>query len=708
MRACRLAPLLLLLLLAIPLPAAERPDVLIADFEGDTYGDWKAEGEAFGKGPARGTLPDQMPVSGYRGKGLVNSFRGGDASIGTLTSPPLKIERKYIRFLVGGGKHPGKTCINLLHDGKVVRTATGPNDRPGGSEALDWHQWDVADLEGKTVTIQIVDRATGGWGHINVDHILQTDRKLPGEVADARRTFAVSKRYLNLPVKDGAKKRRMSLLVDGRTAREFEIELADAEPDFWVFLDLAPFKGKQAVLQVDRLPEDSRGLAAVEQADAIKGADDLYREALRPRIHFTSRRGWLNDPNGLVFDRGEYHLFYQHNPYGRNWGNMHWGHAVSADLVRWKELPIALYPRVFGDWCFSGSAVIDADNTAGFGAGALVAAFTSTGRGECVVASTDGGRTFAECDGNPVVKHQGRDPKVIWHAPTKRWVMAVYDEQGKSRGIAFYTSADLKKWERRSRIDGWYECPELFELPVDGDPKDTRWAVYAADGEYAIGTFDGKEFRAEPGKHRGNFGNCLYAAQTFNNVPASDGRRIQIGWLRVELPKMPFNQMMSFPVELTLRRTDDGIRLFAHPVREVEKLHGKKHEWAKRPIAPAPEATRLEGPQGWALRIRAEIDLGDARKVGLIVHGRPVTFDRAKQMLTCANATAPLKLSAGRLRLEILADRASLEIFVDGGRVYMPVGGVPEESKRGVALFAEGGKATVTRLEVVELKSAWE
>jgi hypothetical protein len=155
--------------------AAERADLLIADFEGKDYGDWKTTGEAFGPGPAPGTLPGQMPVSGYKGKGLVNSFYGGDRSTGTLISPPLTIDRKYINFLIGGGKHPGETCINLLLDGKVVRTATGPNDQPGGSEHLDWHTWDVSDLAGKMVVIQIVDQHTGGWGHINIDHIVQSD-----------------------------------------------------------------------------------------------------------------------------------------------------------------------------------------------------------------------------------------------------------------------------------------------------------------------------------------------------------------------------------------------------------------------------------------------------------------------------------------------------------------------------------------------------
>src|SRR4051812_45656518 len=163
-----------LALLAVALLAADRPDVLVEDFEGETYGKWKAEGEAFGKGPARGTLPGQMPVSGYLGKGLVNSFLRGDGARGTLTSPPVTVSRRYVNFLIGGGGHAGKTCMNLLLDGKVVRTATGPNTEPGGSERLDWHTWDVQDLLGKSVVFQIVDDPTGGWGDRNADHIRQS------------------------------------------------------------------------------------------------------------------------------------------------------------------------------------------------------------------------------------------------------------------------------------------------------------------------------------------------------------------------------------------------------------------------------------------------------------------------------------------------------------------------------------------------------
>ena len=173
---------LLASLLVLPF-AADQPDVLLADFEGETWGDWKTTGDAFGPGPAKGTLPNQMPVTGFLGKGLVNSFHGGDKSVGTLTSPPFKVERKYLNFLIGGGKYPGETCMNLLVDGKVVRTATGPNDKPGGSEQLDWANWNVEEFVGKMATIEIVDKRTGGWGHICVDHLVQSDRQRQSEAA---------------------------------------------------------------------------------------------------------------------------------------------------------------------------------------------------------------------------------------------------------------------------------------------------------------------------------------------------------------------------------------------------------------------------------------------------------------------------------------------------------------------------------------------
>jgi len=699
----------LLLALGFAAGAVASEDIVIADFESDNYGEWEVTGTAFGPGPARGTLPRQMPVGGYVGERLVNSFYGGDSSVGTLTSPPFKIERKYITFYVGGGDFAGRTCVNLIVDKRIVRTQAGQNSRPGGSETLVWHVWDVSEMIGKFARIQIVDQLKGPWGHITADHFVMSDQKTGGPQS---KELTVEKRYLNLPVKNGAAKRRMRMVVDDKVVREFEIELAERSPDFWVFLDLTPFAGKKATIEVEGLGPGSHGLDMVQQADEILGSENLYHETLRPQFHFTSRRGWNNDSNGLVFHKGLWHLYYQHNPYGVQWGNMHWGHAVSEDLVHWRELPIAIYPQRFDDWVFSGSAVVDVNDTGGFGRGgepAIVAAYTSTGRGECIAYSNDDGRTFADFEGNPVVRHAGRDPKVIWYGPGRHWVMAVYDEADGKRAIAFYTSRDLKAWEFASKIEGFFECPEIFELPIEGTADQRRWVLYAGDGDYLTGAFDGRVFTPDGGpgaaKQRFSYGNCFYASQTYNNVPAEDGRRVQIAWGRVETPGMPFNQMMLFPVELTLRPAGQGVRMFARPVREIERLWGEGRSWRQVEVSPGGEP--VGAVEGELLHVRATLRPAGATKCGFVVRGTEVSYDPAGQKLTCLDKSAPLSPTDGTIRFELLVDRTSIEIFANDGEVYMPMGIIPPANNRSIQVLAEGGPVKVESLELHHLRSAW-
>ena len=694
----------------VPALAAE-PDLVIADFEGDSYGEWVVTGEAFGPGPARGTLPNQMAVEGFEGKGLVNSFFKGDGSTGTLTSPAFTIEQKFINFLIGGGMHEGKTCLHLLVEDKIVRTATGSNDKPGGTERLDWHAWDVSDLAGKRAKLQIVDAATGGWGHINVDQILQSGKKRGTQLA--RRELLVETNYLHLPVKNGAAKRRVKFVIDGQAVREFEIELAEkplaekGSSDFTVFSDVRAFRGKMLTIET-HLPSESQALAAITPSNELPPTANS--ESQRPRFHFTSKRGWLNDPNGLLYANGEWHLYYQHNPFGWNWGNMHWGHAVSKDLLHWAELPTAIYPKQWGDWAFSGSGVVDARNTSGFKTGSddvLVAAYTSTGRGECIVFSNDRGRTWTEFDGNPVVKHSGRDPKLIWHEPTSRWVMAVYDEPPKGeRNIAFHSSPNLREWTFTSRIEGFYECPDLFPVAVDGDKAQQKWVLYGADGKYLIGDFDGKSFTKQGDKRQVWFGN-FYAAQTFDNAP--EGRRVQIGWGNgVTFPGQPFNQQMTIPVELTLRTTAHGVRMFAWPVKEVET------QSRKQAFATLLSVDHLTLPNGREtsftdplphnlLDVTVEIEPKQAEKVTLTLCGAPIVFDAKAGTLTCRQVSAPITLSEGRLKLRVISDNGSLELFVNGGEAALSVANKPSTTDRVLKALATGGDATLWRPDVANL-----
>ncbi|HXI69257.1 MAG TPA: glycoside hydrolase family 32 protein, partial [Verrucomicrobiae bacterium] len=642
---------------------AQSPDIVFEEFEGTNCGAWKTAGTAFGNGPAQGTFPDQMPVDGFQGHGLVNSYLGGDAATGKLTSPAFKLQRKYLQFLIGGGGWEGKTCINLLVDGEVARTATGPNTDPGGSERLQPAQWDVSEFLGKNAILEIVDDATGGWGHISVDQIVQSDKRIDAPVMhfNIARDIFIAKPYLNFSVKNGAAKRRVTVSVDGKQERAFDIELADGKPDWWAFLDATPFHGKAVTISVDKLAEDSTGLSSIDQSDEIKGSQDLYHERLRPQFHFTSRRGWLNDPNGLVYFDGEYHLFYQHNPYGWNWGNMSWGHAVSKDLVHWKELPVALYPDEHGTM-FSGSAVVDWNNTAGFQTGkepALVAMLTAAGSPftQEITYSNDRGRTWTKYEKNPVLRHiaaENRDPKVVWFAPGKKWVMSLYLDHN---DFAIFESHDLKHWNKLQdfTLPGDSECPNFFEMPLDGDTHNTRWVFFGANGVYVIGKFDGQKFTPETQPQRLQNGNCWYASQVYSDIPANDGRCILVPWGRLPdgeiFRGMTFNQMMGLPVELTLQSTSSGASLLVTPVHELKSLRQTAQTIEAQTFKPGDNP--LAKIHGDLLELEAEIAVGDAKEISFDLRGVPVVYNVTAQKLSCQGNQAALAAKAGKISLRI-------------------------------------------------------
>jgi fructan beta-fructosidase len=703
---------------------AAQPDIVVADFEGETYGDWMATGEAFGSGPAHGALPGQMAVTGFEGKGLVNSFHGGDRSTGTLTSPEFRIERHYLKFLIGGGGWEGKTCMNLVIGGQVVRTATGPNTQPGGSEKLELSGWDVAEFSGKTARLVIVDDAKGGWGHINIDQIAQTDTAPPVAtklIADASREVMAAKRWLQFPVKTGANKRVVNVSVDGKLERRFDIELADGEPDWWAPLDVSEWGGKKVTVVVNHLPEGSKALDSLRQADEFIGAENLYHEPLRPQLQFSPKRGWTNDPNGLVYYKGEYHLFFQHNPYGAVWGNMHWGHATSRDLIHWQEHGEALYPDDMGPM-FSGSAVVDWKNTSGSGKDGeppMVLIYTAAGKPtvQCLAFSTDG-RRFTKFADNPVLKQitpGNRDPKVMWHEPTKQWVLTLYvglpgeaGPDGKPKPIHtvhFFTSPNLKDWTLRSVSQGLFECPDFFELPVDGDAAKKKWVLTAASSEYFVGAFDGEKFTPETPKLPGQRGRGFYAAQTFSDTP--DHRRIQIGWGQDPAPGMPFNQLQAFPCELTLRSAPEGPRLAWQPIKELESLRTNSHrvgQFELKEQAPNP----LADVHGELLEVRADFTPTAQSELLLKVRGVPIRYDATKQEIAVGPLRAPAPLIAGHQRLIILTDRTNFTVWASDGLTFVPFPVIAKPAELSVEASVTGGSVTFQNLEAHELKSIWE
>ena len=679
-----------------------RGDVLLEDFEGPDYGKWTVAGSAFGDGPARGTLPNQMPVSGFRGKGLVNSYVGGDASTGCLTSPSFTISRRYLCFLIGGGKNAEKLCLNLVVDGKIVRSATGPNDRPGGSEALRPASWDVSELQGRWATLEIVDRATGGWGHINVDHLVLSDRPPPPMLMHVERTLKIEKRFLCLPIQNGAPMRAIKIHLPGLEPIRNEIELAEGEPDWWTAFDVSAWKGMEIRLEADDLQSSVDLLARVRQSDQPIGKEPAYREARRGQFHFSPRRGWNNDPVGLVYFRGEYHLFFQHNPFGWPWGNMHWGHAVSKDLVHWTELPEALYPDASGTM-FSGSAVV-VD-------GKLALFYTSAGEKFTQgLAWSEDGRTFAKFPQNPVVPqitHGNRDPKVFWHDATKSWVMSLYVEEAGEQRIHFLTSEDLTHWTFASEISGFYECPDLFPVALDGDPAQTKWILAAASSEYMVGSFDGRTFKPETPKLAGHRGAGFYAAQTFSDIPKEDGRRIQIGWFQTPTPGMPFNQSMTVPLELRLRSTKEGPRLTWAPVRELAELRLGSQAIPRQTLTPT-SPDPLAKLRGELIELRLEGTPSADAVIELNLRGLAVAYSASSQELTVNGHRAAAPLVDGKLALTILVDRQGSEVFASEGLAYVPMPFLPDPKNRRMSLEVNSGGFKVDLLEIHELKSAWK
>ena len=733
----------LLFLATLPAPglrAAE--DLLIADFEGTNYGDWTASGEAFGPGPARGTLPGQMQVDGFQGPGLVNSFFKGDATTGTLTSPPFKIQRKFISFLIGGGDHKDETCLNLLIAGGIVRTETGQN-----SERLEPCCWDVSEFSGKEATLQIVDQRQGGWGHICVDQIVQTDQERLAMLAMRYVCPSVNKRFLHVPVSFAARSVWVNLSVDGVLQRELSIALARSKPDFYVSLDLGPWQGKPLTLMAEKVYSDSQWSKLIKLSDDLWNDDTVYTEKYRPQFHFTVRHGGIGDPNGLFCFGGEYHFFGQHRAFqGENSGGLEstvWAHAIGSDPFHWVEHPIAVWPDQLGV-PFSGSGVVDWKNTAGWVKHpvldqdgrlknpAIVIFYTSEptrtrhagNTSQSMAYSLDSGRTWTTYPGNPVVPpivRENRDPKVFWYEDRKnqgnpysgRWIMALYLS---GPDYALFASKDLIHWERTGGISnlGCVECPDMFELPVDGNKKNTRWVFWGGSGNHVIGTFDGRTFTKESGPFSTHAGN-EYAAQTFSDIPESDGRRIQLADLYGDaFPGMPFRNQMSIPRVLTLRTTPGGIRLFLEPAREIERLRTGETLQIHGLLAGADAPLKADQSLGELLDAEAQFEIKTnvrsregANVFGLKLNGQTILCDLDRKQMKVRDLVAPLNLVTDKLKLRVILDRTSLEVFVNDGAFRFTKPFVPEDGlKPDLQVFGKQGLAEV-HLKAYQLQSVW-
>lgn len=491
-------------------------------------------------------------------------------------------------------------------------------------------------------------------------------------------------------------------------------------------------------------------------------------DAFRPALHYAARSTWLNDPNGLIFHEGVYHLYYQNNPEGNVWGNMSWGHATSPDLVTWAEHPVAIACDELED-IFSGSIVFDRHNTSGFGSESeapLVAVYTSAYKpasehhgvqAQSLAYSLDGGYTWTKHADNPVLNRGSadfRDPKIFRYDGDAGsfWVMVAVEAQDFE--VVFYKSEDLKSWELMSSFGpanatgGVWECPDLFQLPVDGDPENLKWVLTVnlnpggpnggSAGQYFVGDFDGTTFTSASTVTKGlqdpdrldeyqwlDWGRDYYAAVSFSDVP--DGRRLMIAWMNNwqyanNIPTAPWRSPMSLVRDVSLQRVDGSLRLVQQVAQEFVSLPAGNPPFTAG-AGEIPEGTHLlDGAAGSVQRIEATLTPGTAEEFGLVVRGngpqgtrigiRPaegrIVVDRRESGQTdfhesfASIDTAPIEPAGNSYDLTIYVDQCSVEVFAQGGQVTLTELIFPASTSTDVSLYAVGGTATINGLNITQ------
>ena len=557
-----------------------------------------------------------------------------------------------------------------------------------------------------------------------------------------------NQRYLLLPVEEVIPDVRVSMIVNNKEVNVADVRLAVNRVDYFVPLDLSDYAGKNILLKFKLGSNDPiRGKLSAVCCKEMKLSDTFdtgNREKFRPTYHFSPLYGWMNDPNGMVYKDGEYHLFYQHNPYGSKWGNMHWGHAISKDLINWEHRPDAITPDALGT-IFSGSAVVDTDNTAGFGAGAIVAIYTqnSDRQVQSIAYSTDNGRSFTKYENNPVLTSDARDfrdPKVFWHKETQRWIMLLAVGQE----IQIFSSSNLKDWafessfgEGQGAHGGVWECPDLFELPVDGT-NEKKWVLLCnlnpggpfggSATQYFVGTFNGKEFVNEsPSQTKWmDWGKDHYAAVTWSDAP--DNRRIAIAWMSNwqyanDVPTSQYRSPNSVPRDLSLFTVDGETYLQSAPSPELLKLRdiSKKRSFKvngtrtiKDMIAGNEGAYEIEltieNQYADVIGFRLYNDKGEEVDMQYDMKEKKFSMDRRKSGDVGFNENFPMltwtAIESGKdeLKLRLFVDKSSVEAFVDGGRFVMTNQVFPSEPYTHIDFYSKGGAYKVDSFVIYKLK----
>ena len=517
-------------------------------------------------------------------------------------------------------------------------------------------------------------------------------------------------RYLLLPIQEREEIANISIIVNGKQVKSLNAKLAVDKVDYYVPLDLSSNLLLDITFHGDRRTTGAiKGYVCWKEMQQSNTFDTTNREQFRPVYHHTPLYGWMNDPNGMVYQDGVWHLFYQYNPFGSQWENMNWGHSTSRDLIHWEAQPIALEPDALGS-IFSGSCVIDKDNTAGFGAGAMIAMYTSAGQNQSqsIAYSTDGGKTFTTYAGNPVITQDApdfRDPKVFWFEQTKRWIVVLAVGQE----VQFYSSPNLKDWTYESSFgreygnhDGVWECPDLLPLTLNAklsNNSSKKWALLlninpggpfgGSATQYFVGQFDGHKFTCEdaPSETKWmDYGKDHYATVTFSNAP--DNRTVAIAWMSNwqyanQVPTQQFRSANSIPRDLHLMQLDGETYLVSTPSKEMLDMRGKA---VKKGSASNKVVKNLLKQNDGAYEITATLDMqkdgqaqvtlfnnkGEEAVIGFDTAKKEYYFDRTKSGQTnfsddfACVTRAPLP-DADTYQLRIFVDKASIEVFIDPG-----------------------------------------
>ena len=567
-----------------------------------------------------------------------------------------------------------------------------------------------------------------------------------------------SGRYILLPVQETNDDASVSILVDGKPDRTINVRLAKTKVDYTVPFDLSPYKGRNVVLNITTSQNRATVREAKEDAcwnnmsvtDSFPAAN---REKFRPAFHHTPVYGWMNDPNRMFYKDGVWHLYYQWNPYGSKWQNMTWGHSSSTDLINWQHHPAAIEPDGLGA-VFSGSCAIDKDDTAGFGSDAVIALYTSAAASQVqsLAHSNDNGNTFEIYPGNPVItlESEARDPNMFWNEATGEWNLVL--AHALEHEMLVFTSPDMKQWTLQSAFgkglgaqDGVWECPDLFELAVDGSDQ-KKWVMICninpggpfggSATQYFIGEFDGKTFTPDrdadgnvPTKWM-DYGKDHYATVSWSNAP--DNRRTVIGWMSnwqyaAEVPTMQYRSANTLPREIGLFRASDGeIYTSCTPSPEIGALRGnasvKKRSFTagkKSRTFALPEANggiceitlEITPKKGVPVNLTLANEAGN--KVEMVYNPAESTFsfDRYQSGQTDfsqdfpAITTAPAFTDGGNLRLRIFIDRSSIEVFEQNGRFAMTNLVFPESPYTTLSVNAPAGNARIENLAIYPLRT---